>query len=74
MSAVPPASEQSRRRQLAVTKRRATGLLAFVSLVFLVTAVWGGDATWVGYLEATARAKAKVNPHRERAAAASGHP
>jgi uncharacterized membrane-anchored protein YjiN (DUF445 family) len=56
MSPVSPVSEQSRRRQLAVTKRRATGLLAVVSLVFLVTAVWGGDATWVGYLEATAAA------------------
>ncbi len=56
MSPVPPVSEQSRRRQLVVTKRRATGLLAVVSLVFLVTAVWGGDATWVGYLEATAAA------------------
>jgi len=51
-----PASEQSRRRQLAVTKRRATGLLAFVTLVFLVSAVWGGDSTWVGYVEATAAA------------------
>ncbi|MGI8807076.1 MAG: DUF445 domain-containing protein [Acidimicrobiales bacterium] len=56
MSQVHPATEQSRRRQLAVTKRRATGLLAVVTLVFLVTAVWGGDATWVGYLEATAAA------------------
>jgi uncharacterized membrane-anchored protein YjiN (DUF445 family) len=49
-------SEQSRRQRLEVTKRRATGLLAAVSLVFLATAVWGGDATWVGYLEATAAA------------------
>ena len=56
MSPVPPVSEQSRRRQLTVTKRRATGLLAVVSLVFLVTAVWGGDSTWVGYVEATAAA------------------
>ena len=56
MSPVPPVSEQSRRRHLAVTKRRATGLLAVVTLVFLVTALWGGDATWVGYLEATAAA------------------
>lgn len=49
-------SEESRRRQLAVTRRRATGLLAVVSVVFLVATVWGGDATWVGYLEATAAA------------------
>jgi uncharacterized membrane-anchored protein YjiN (DUF445 family) len=53
---VAPASEQSRRRQLAVTKRRATGLLGAVSIVFVVSAVWGGDATWVGYVEATAAA------------------
>jgi uncharacterized membrane-anchored protein YjiN (DUF445 family) len=51
-----PASEQSRRHQLAVTKRRATGLLAAVTVVFVASAVWGGDATWVGYVEATAAA------------------
>jgi len=51
-----PASEQARRRQLAVTKRRATGLLAAVTVVFVVTAVWGGGSTWAGYLEATAAA------------------
>jgi uncharacterized membrane-anchored protein YjiN (DUF445 family) len=51
-----PASERSRRHQLAVTKRRATALLAAVSLVFLVAAVWGGHSTWVGYVEATAAA------------------
>jgi len=56
MSTVPPVSEQSRRRQLAIAKRRATGLLVVVTLVFLVTAVGGGDATWVGYVEATAAA------------------
>jgi uncharacterized membrane-anchored protein YjiN (DUF445 family) len=49
-------SEQLRRRQLAVTKRRATGLLAAVSGVFFVAAVWGGKAAWVGYVEATAAA------------------
>ena len=48
--------EDVRRRQLAVTKRRATALLAAVSVVFLVTAIWGGDAGWVGYVEATAAA------------------
>ena len=51
-----PVSEQSRRHQLEVTKRRATALLAGVSVVFVVTAVWGGDASWVGYVEATAAA------------------
>jgi uncharacterized membrane-anchored protein YjiN (DUF445 family) len=49
-------AEQSRRRELTVRKRWATGLLAAVAAVFLVTAVWGGDATWVGYVEATAAA------------------
>src|SRR5690349_11083324 len=49
-------AEQSRRRDLTVRKRWATGLLAFVALVFVATVVWGGDATWVGYLQATAAA------------------
>ena len=51
-----PASEQTRRRQLAVTKRRATALLGAVTVVFVSAAVWGGDSTWVGYVEATAAA------------------
>ncbi len=49
-------AEQSRRRDLTVRRRWATGLLAFVAMVFLATAVWGGDATWVGYVEAMAAA------------------
>jgi uncharacterized membrane-anchored protein YjiN (DUF445 family) len=49
-------AEQSRRRDLRVRRRWATGLLAFVAMVFLATAIWGGDATWVGYVEATAAA------------------
>ncbi len=47
-------SEQVRRRQLVVTKRRATVLLAAVSAVFLVVTVWGGNSTWAGYVQATA--------------------
>ena len=39
-----------------MTKRRATALLALVSCVFVVATVWGGDAPWVGYVEATAAA------------------
>ncbi len=50
------ASDQGRRRQLAAAKRRATALLAAVTAVFLVVTIWGGDATWVGYVEATAAA------------------
>ena len=49
-------SEQARRRQLVVTKRRATALLGAVTVVFVAAAVWGGDATWAGYVEATAAA------------------
>ncbi|HEX2118929.1 MAG TPA: DUF445 family protein, partial [Acidimicrobiales bacterium] len=48
--------ERSRRRQLVVAKRWATALLAGVTVVFVVAAVWGGDATWVDYVEATAAA------------------
>ncbi|HVL07304.1 MAG TPA: DUF445 domain-containing protein [Acidimicrobiales bacterium] len=55
-SPASPVSEQSRRRELRVRKRWATGLLASVAGIFVATAVWGGDATWVGYLEATAAA------------------
>jgi len=56
MSSAPAPSEASRRRQLAVTKRRATGLLAGVAVVFVATAIWGGEATWAEYLQATAAA------------------
>jgi uncharacterized membrane-anchored protein YjiN (DUF445 family) len=49
-------SEQERRRQLATSKRRATSLLAAVSVVFVVVSIWGGDSTWAEYLQATAAA------------------
>ncbi|MGH9224567.1 MAG: DUF445 domain-containing protein [Acidimicrobiales bacterium] len=49
-------SEELRRRQLVVAKRRASGLLAAVTVLFLVITIWGGDSTWVGYVEATALA------------------
>src|SRR5688572_22104487 len=52
---VPPpaaANEQVRRRLLSQGRRRATGLLVAVALVFLGLQLWGSDATWVGYLEA----------------------
>ena len=39
-----------------VAKRRATALLAAVSVIFFVAVFWGGDSTWVGYVEATAAA------------------
>ena len=50
------AAEAARRRQLVVTKRRATALLGAVTAVFLATALWGGGAGWAGYVEATAAA------------------
>src|ERR1700730_3372163 len=52
----PLGSEQARRHQLVVSKRRATGLLAAVTLAFIVVTVIGGTASWVGYLQATAAA------------------
>ena len=51
-----PSPEQLRRRQLVVTKRRASLLLAAVTGVFVVSSVWGRDATWVEYVQATAAA------------------
>jgi uncharacterized membrane-anchored protein YjiN (DUF445 family) len=49
-------TEHERRAQLARSKRRATSLLAAVSVVFVVASVWGGDSTWADYLQATAAA------------------
>jgi len=49
-------SEQTRRRQLAVTKRRATALLAAVSVVFVAATIWGNSSPWAGYVQATAAA------------------
>jgi uncharacterized membrane-anchored protein YjiN (DUF445 family) len=45
-----------RRARLATMKRRATALLLGVTAVFLVTAVWGTDVTWVRYVHATSEA------------------
>jgi uncharacterized membrane-anchored protein YjiN (DUF445 family) len=49
-------SEQVKQRQLVVTKRRATALLAAVTVAFVALTVWGGRSTLVGYLQATAEA------------------
>jgi uncharacterized membrane-anchored protein YjiN (DUF445 family) len=49
-------SEQVKLRQLRITKRRATALLAGATLVFLIVTIWGGRAGWVGYLQATVEA------------------
>lgn len=49
-------SQAVRRRRLATMKRRATALLAAVTVVFVVVTVWGGDSTWAGFVQATAEA------------------
>lgn len=51
------ADEPARRAQLAAMRRRATGLLVAMTVVFVVArANEEGGATWVGYLRATAEA------------------
>ena len=49
-------AQAARRRRLATMKRRATAFLAAATVVFLVVTIWGGNATWVGYVQATAAA------------------
>ncbi len=49
-------AEVLRRRRLATMKRRATALLAAVTVVFLVVTKFGGDAVWAGYVQAGAEA------------------
>ncbi|MEO5678913.1 MAG: DUF445 domain-containing protein [Acidimicrobiales bacterium] len=50
-------SLEAKRRQLRVNRRRATGCLVAVSLVFLAaTLLGGGGGGWVGYLQAGAEA------------------
>jgi uncharacterized membrane-anchored protein YjiN (DUF445 family) len=54
-SAPPPlASEAERRRQLASMKRRATGVLAAMTVFFIVVTLAGDDSGWLGYLQALA--------------------
>ena len=50
----PPqtANERLRRALLRRGRRRATGLLVAVAAAFVGLQLWGGDATWVGYVEA----------------------
>jgi uncharacterized membrane-anchored protein YjiN (DUF445 family) len=51
---VVAADEAGRRRDLAAMKRRATGLLAVVSLVYLALVVLTGDDGWSRYARAAA--------------------
>lgn len=59
---LPPARRagtlESKRRQLRVNRRRATGSLIAVTAVFAATVVATrrGDPTWLGYVQATAEA------------------
>ncbi len=48
-------SEQAKQRQLLVSKRRATALLAGVSVLFLTITISGAHG-WLGYVQATAEA------------------
>jgi uncharacterized membrane-anchored protein YjiN (DUF445 family) len=52
----PVRAQEARRARLRVMKRRATALLGAVTVVFVVVTVVGGDAAWVGYVQATAEA------------------
>lgn len=53
--ALPPVTAQEeRKRRLAVMKRRASLFLLGATAVFVVVTVWGGDATWAGYVQAAA--------------------
>ena len=47
-------SELLRSRQLRLMKRRATVLLAVVTVAFLAITRFGGSATWAGYAQAAA--------------------
>src|SRR5437867_1352416 len=48
-------SEALRRRRLVVTRRWAGALLAFSTVVFIVTTAFGNGG-WLGYVQATAEA------------------
>jgi uncharacterized membrane-anchored protein YjiN (DUF445 family) len=54
----PPAlkEEERRARELRVMRRRATGLLVVMTVVFVGLTVFGDDSTLMGYLKAAAEA------------------
>ena len=55
VSSLPPiAAEDTRARDLATMKRRATALLAVMAGVYVALAAGGGDATWADYARAAA--------------------
>lgn len=47
-------AEKKRARLLVVTRRRATGLLVAVTVVFIISTVFVGRAHWLGWIQATA--------------------
>jgi len=47
---------EAKRRQLRVNRRRATGCLVVVTIIFVAATLLGGDRGWVTYLQATAEA------------------
>ena len=47
-----PSPDDARQRQLTVSKRRATALLAAVAIVFVAVTLTRSPATWAGYVEA----------------------
>ena len=54
---VPPVrDDRAKLVQLAVTKRRATGLLVAATGVFLLTLLGEGERGWLGFVRATAEA------------------
>ncbi len=48
------AAERRRARQLVVTRRRATGLLVVVAVVFGLSTAFLSKASWLGWVQATA--------------------
>ena len=52
----PLRNDEAKLAQLAVMKRRATGLLVLTTGVFLITLLGDGDRGWLGYVRATAEA------------------
>ena len=56
MTAALSPSEAAKGRQLAVSRRQATALLAAVAVVFVGATLAGGEGGWLGYLRAGAEA------------------
>jgi uncharacterized membrane-anchored protein YjiN (DUF445 family) len=52
----PMSGEAERLRQLHQMKRRATGLLGVMAVLFMIVTVWGHGRGWSGYLQATLEA------------------